>query len=132
MATDKNRATAAAILPLVGGAQNVTSIAHCMTRLRLGLEGRLHGYRPVGLGPVPPPGRQQGPGPDDRDLRRRPPGGLRGGLLRDVLLRLQQADADRTERRHDRPRAGRRGFPRHDRGPGRPGQVTRGGLTPYA
>ncbi|MGW6021598.1 PTS transporter subunit EIIC [Streptomyces sp. NPDC055099] len=40
MATDKNRATAAAILPLVGGAQNVTSIAHCMTRLRLGLADR--------------------------------------------------------------------------------------------
>lgn len=40
MATDKNRATAAAILPLVGGAQNVTSVAHCMTRLRLGLADR--------------------------------------------------------------------------------------------
>ncbi|MGW5868734.1 PTS transporter subunit EIIC [Streptomyces sp. NPDC055239] len=40
MATDKNRATAAAILPLVGGARNVTSIAHCMTRLRLGLADR--------------------------------------------------------------------------------------------
>ncbi|WP_367043185.1 PTS transporter subunit EIIC [Streptomyces sp. Je 1-332] len=40
MATDKNRATAAAILPLVGGAQNVTSIAHCMTRLRLSLADR--------------------------------------------------------------------------------------------
>ncbi|MFI6940582.1 PTS transporter subunit EIIC [Streptomyces sp. NPDC050418] len=37
---DKNRATAAAILPLVGGAANVTSIAHCMTRLRLGLRDR--------------------------------------------------------------------------------------------
>ncbi|WP_055570089.1 PTS transporter subunit EIIC [Streptomyces atriruber] len=37
---DKNRATAAAILPLVGGAQNVTSVAHCMTRLRLGLADR--------------------------------------------------------------------------------------------
>ena len=35
--THKNRATAAAILPLVGGAANVTSVAHCMTRLRLGL-----------------------------------------------------------------------------------------------
>ncbi|MFJ5264276.1 PTS transporter subunit EIIC [Streptomyces sp. NPDC088387] len=30
-------ATAAAILPLIGGAANVTSVAHCMTRLRLGL-----------------------------------------------------------------------------------------------
>ncbi|WP_371528548.1 PTS transporter subunit EIIC [Streptomyces sp. NBC_01283] len=40
MATDKNRATAAAILPLVGGAQNITSIAHCMTRLRLNLADR--------------------------------------------------------------------------------------------
>ncbi|MEV0092369.1 PTS transporter subunit EIIC [Streptomyces sp. NPDC050738] len=40
MATDKNRATAAAILPLVGGASNVSSIAHCMTRLRLGLVDR--------------------------------------------------------------------------------------------
>jgi PTS system sucrose-specific IIC component len=37
MAPDKNRATAEAILPLVGGAANVTSVAHCMTRLRLGL-----------------------------------------------------------------------------------------------
>ncbi|RII13701.1 PTS system EIIBC component [Streptomyces sp. YIM 130001] len=38
MASDnKNRDTAAAILPLVGGAGNVTSVAHCMTRLRLGL-----------------------------------------------------------------------------------------------
>ncbi|MFF1923552.1 PTS transporter subunit EIIC [Streptomyces sp. NPDC058221] len=42
MATeDKNRATAAAILPLVGGAANVSSIAHCMTRLRLSLHDRL-------------------------------------------------------------------------------------------
>ncbi|MCF3961997.1 PTS transporter subunit EIIC [Streptomyces fuscigenes] len=40
MATDKNRATAEAILPLVGGAANVTSVAHCMTRLRLGLHDR--------------------------------------------------------------------------------------------
>ncbi|MFI5756637.1 PTS transporter subunit EIIC [Streptomyces sp. NPDC051569] len=38
--TDKNRATAEAILPLVGGAANVASIAHCMTRLRLGLHDR--------------------------------------------------------------------------------------------
>ncbi|WP_030750287.1 PTS transporter subunit EIIC [Streptomyces griseus] len=37
---DKNRATAAALLPLVGGAGNVTSVAHCMTRLRLGLRDR--------------------------------------------------------------------------------------------
>lgn len=41
MATeDKNRASAAAILPLVGGAANVSSIVHCMTRLRLGLRDR--------------------------------------------------------------------------------------------
>ncbi|MEU2654432.1 PTS transporter subunit EIIC [Streptomyces sp. NPDC007325] len=37
---DKNRAIAAAILPLVGGAGNITSVAHCMTRLRLGLRDR--------------------------------------------------------------------------------------------
>ncbi|MFJ4692886.1 PTS transporter subunit EIIC [Streptomyces sp. NPDC088766] len=36
MPTD-DRATAAALLPLVGGPANVTSVAHCMTRLRLGL-----------------------------------------------------------------------------------------------
>ncbi|MFF5448182.1 PTS transporter subunit EIIC [Streptomyces sp. NPDC012888] len=40
MTTDKNRATAAAILPLVGGPGNITSIAHCMTRLRIGLRDR--------------------------------------------------------------------------------------------
>ncbi|MER0482003.1 PTS transporter subunit EIIC [Streptomyces sp. Edi2] len=40
MPEDKNRATAAAILPLVGGAKNLTSIAHCMTRLRLGVQDR--------------------------------------------------------------------------------------------
>ncbi|WP_030898270.1 PTS transporter subunit EIIC [Streptomyces sp. NRRL F-5126] len=40
MATDKNRATAEAILPLVGGAANVASVTHCMTRLRLGLRDR--------------------------------------------------------------------------------------------
>ncbi|MET7450745.1 PTS transporter subunit EIIC [Streptomyces sp. NPDC005574] len=32
--------TAAALLPLVGGAANVISVAHCMTRLRLGLADR--------------------------------------------------------------------------------------------
>lgn len=40
MPEDKNRATAAAILPLVGGAENLTSITHCMTRLRLGIQDR--------------------------------------------------------------------------------------------
>uniref|UniRef100_A0AAU2JRC2 PTS transporter subunit EIIC n=1 Tax=Streptomyces sp. NBC_00049 TaxID=2903617 RepID=A0AAU2JRC2_9ACTN len=40
MPTDKNRATAAAILPLVGGPDNISSIAHCMTRLRIGLHDR--------------------------------------------------------------------------------------------
>ncbi|WP_079277829.1 PTS transporter subunit EIIC [Streptomyces sp. CB03234] len=34
------RTTATALLPLVGGAANVTSVAHCMTRLRLGLRDR--------------------------------------------------------------------------------------------
>jgi PTS system sucrose-specific IIC component len=33
-------AAAAALLPLVGGPANVTSVAHCMTRLRLGLADR--------------------------------------------------------------------------------------------
>ncbi|MFD6364297.1 PTS transporter subunit EIIC [Streptomyces roseolus] len=37
---DKNRAIAAAILPLVGGAGNISSVANCMTRLRLGLRDR--------------------------------------------------------------------------------------------
>ncbi|MFD3942939.1 PTS transporter subunit EIIC [Streptomyces sp. NPDC058579] len=37
---DKNRAIAAAILPLVGGPENIDSVAHCMTRLRLGLRDR--------------------------------------------------------------------------------------------
>lgn len=32
--------TAAAILPLVGGPANVLTVAHCMTRLRLGLRDR--------------------------------------------------------------------------------------------
>ncbi|KAA6214568.1 PTS alpha-glucoside transporter subunit IIA [Streptomyces albofaciens JCM 4342] len=40
MSDDKNRATAAALLPLVGGAANVTSVTHCMTRLRLGVRDR--------------------------------------------------------------------------------------------
>ncbi|GAA2644309.1 MULTISPECIES: PTS transporter subunit EIIC [Streptomyces] len=40
MSTDKHRATAAAILPLVGGPDNISSIAHCMTRLRLTLRDR--------------------------------------------------------------------------------------------
>ncbi|WP_330478400.1 PTS transporter subunit EIIC [Streptomyces platensis] len=40
MPEDKNRAIAAALLPLVGGAGNLTSIAHCMTRLRLGIQDR--------------------------------------------------------------------------------------------
>ncbi|KJY37759.1 PTS alpha-glucoside transporter subunit IIA, partial [Streptomyces sp. NRRL S-444] len=40
MSTDKNRATAAAILPLVGGPDNISSIAHCMTRLRIALHDR--------------------------------------------------------------------------------------------
>ncbi|MFF8310813.1 PTS transporter subunit EIIC [Streptomyces lydicus] len=40
MSEDPHRATAAAILPLVGGAGNVTSVAHCMTRLRLGIRDR--------------------------------------------------------------------------------------------
>ncbi|MET9961012.1 PTS transporter subunit EIIC [Streptomyces sp. NPDC006326] len=40
MSTDKNRATAAALLPLVGGPHNIASIAHCMTRLRLALHDR--------------------------------------------------------------------------------------------
>ncbi|GGU31962.1 PTS transporter subunit EIIC [Streptomyces lavendofoliae] len=34
------RTTARALLPLVGGAGNITSVAHCMTRLRLGLRDR--------------------------------------------------------------------------------------------
>ncbi|MEV3856001.1 PTS transporter subunit EIIC [Streptomyces sp. NPDC050095] len=40
MAENKNRDVAASILPLVGGAANVTSVVHCMTRLRLGLRDR--------------------------------------------------------------------------------------------
>ncbi|GLX18953.1 PTS transporter subunit EIIC [Streptomyces lavendulae] len=38
--TEKNRATAAALLPLVGGPDNIRSVAHCMTRLRVGLRDR--------------------------------------------------------------------------------------------
>ncbi|MER7485888.1 PTS transporter subunit EIIC [Streptomyces sp. NPDC126497] len=37
---NRHHAIAAALLPLVGGARNVTSVAHCMTRLRLGLRDR--------------------------------------------------------------------------------------------
>ncbi|MEU2080574.1 PTS transporter subunit EIIC [Streptomyces albus] len=37
---DPNRRIAEAILPLVGGAANVTSVTHCMTRMRLGLADR--------------------------------------------------------------------------------------------
>jgi PTS system sucrose-specific IIC component len=40
MPDEKHRATAAAILPLVGGAGNVSAVAHCLTRLRLGLHDR--------------------------------------------------------------------------------------------
>ncbi|MFJ6719732.1 MULTISPECIES: PTS transporter subunit EIIC [unclassified Streptomyces] len=40
MSPDPHRATAAAILPLVGGPDNVSSVAHCMTRLRVGLRDR--------------------------------------------------------------------------------------------
>ncbi|MEC4020520.1 PTS transporter subunit EIIC [Streptomyces sp. H27-D2] len=40
MAENKNQRIAEEILPLVGGARNVTSIVNCMTRLRLGLRDR--------------------------------------------------------------------------------------------
>ncbi|MFJ3883561.1 PTS transporter subunit EIIC [Streptomyces sp. NPDC090077] len=40
MSPDEHRATAAAILPLVGGPDNIESVAHCMTRLRIGLRDR--------------------------------------------------------------------------------------------
>lgn len=40
MSPDPHRATAAALLPLVGGPDNVISVAHCMTRLRIGLRDR--------------------------------------------------------------------------------------------
>ncbi|UNZ18682.1 PTS transporter subunit EIIC [Streptomyces sp. 891-h] len=38
--TNPNKQLAEAILPLVGGAANVTSVTHCMTRMRLGLADR--------------------------------------------------------------------------------------------
>lgn len=37
---DTNQRTAGELLPLVGGAGNITSVAHCMTRLRLGVTDR--------------------------------------------------------------------------------------------
>ncbi|WP_329586243.1 PTS transporter subunit EIIC [Kitasatospora sp. NBC_01250] len=37
MSADQDQAVAAALLPLLGGAGNITGVAHCMTRLRLGL-----------------------------------------------------------------------------------------------
>ncbi|MCX4660967.1 PTS transporter subunit EIIC [Streptomyces uncialis] len=37
---DTNQRTAGELLPLVGGAGNITSVAHCMTRLRLGVRDR--------------------------------------------------------------------------------------------
>ncbi|NLU74184.1 PTS transporter subunit EIIC [Streptomyces sp. HNM0575] len=40
MSRDNNRQTAEALLPLVGGPQNVLSVTHCMTRMRLGLADR--------------------------------------------------------------------------------------------
>ncbi|NLU68087.1 PTS transporter subunit EIIC [Streptomyces sp. HNM0574] len=40
MSDARNRRIAEAILPLVGGARNVTSVSHCMTRMRLGLADR--------------------------------------------------------------------------------------------
>ncbi|MEU7278934.1 PTS transporter subunit EIIC [Streptomyces sp. NPDC045431] len=39
-APDPHRETATALLPLLGGAPNITSVAHCMTRLRLTLRDR--------------------------------------------------------------------------------------------
>ena len=35
MTADKEQQLAAALLPLLGGADNLLSIAHCMTRLRI-------------------------------------------------------------------------------------------------
>jgi PTS system sucrose-specific IIC component len=40
MSTDQNRQIARTLLPLLGGAHNVTSVTHCMTRMRLGLADR--------------------------------------------------------------------------------------------
>jgi PTS system sucrose-specific IIC component len=40
MSTNSNRQTAEALLPLVGGPQNVLSVTHCMTRMRLALADR--------------------------------------------------------------------------------------------
>ncbi|MET9292022.1 PTS transporter subunit EIIC [Streptomyces sp. NPDC003077] len=40
MSAAPHRDTAAAILPLVGGAENVVGVTHCMTRLRLGIRDR--------------------------------------------------------------------------------------------
>ncbi|MER8105501.1 PTS transporter subunit EIIC [Kitasatospora sp. NPDC094016] len=40
MPDEKHRGTAEAILPLVGGPANIHSVAHCMTRMRLGLNDR--------------------------------------------------------------------------------------------
>ncbi|WP_019549553.1 PTS transporter subunit EIIC [Streptomyces sulphureus] len=40
MSKDENRELAEKILPLVGGARNVTSVSQCMTRLRLSLDDR--------------------------------------------------------------------------------------------
>lgn len=40
MSADQDRAVALAMLPLLGGAGNITGVAHCMTRLRLGLRDR--------------------------------------------------------------------------------------------
>ncbi|MEV7615805.1 PTS transporter subunit EIIC [Streptomyces sp. NPDC089799] len=40
MADTPHRATAEALLPLLGGAANITAVAHCMTRLRITLHDR--------------------------------------------------------------------------------------------
>ncbi|MEU1178165.1 PTS transporter subunit EIIC [Streptomyces sp. NPDC005820] len=49
MSTPKDSAheLAAAILPLVGGSANITTVAHCMTRLRLGLADPTHTDEPA-------------------------------------------------------------------------------------
>ncbi|MBT2385455.1 PTS transporter subunit EIIC [Streptomyces sp. ISL-11] len=49
---DRHGATAAALLPLVGGAGNVLSVTHCMTRLRLELRDRAL-VRDAGLRALP-------------------------------------------------------------------------------